>query len=140
MALPVYAGVDRSLGSTVADGFNLQNGVCHFHQAAAACKKMALEVRPQAKTHHRQIVVIHNGPKLIHLFRLQKLTLVHNDHVTMAKLPVPEAGIHVLGRGHNLHAGLQANAASQNGFAIPHIGAGLDEPNLQVIFLSLIHI
>ena len=26
VALPVYAGVDRSLGSTVADGFNLQNG------------------------------------------------------------------------------------------------------------------
>ena len=44
VALPVYAGVDRSLGSTVADGFNLQNGVCHFHQAAAAGEKFILKI------------------------------------------------------------------------------------------------
>ncbi|EJW99855.1 hypothetical protein EVA_12036 [gut metagenome] len=66
------------------------------------------------------------------------MTLIHNNHIALPLLGLPEAGRDVHIRGNHFHLGLQADAAAQNLGAVPGVRAGLDEPNPQVIFLIVV--
>ena len=100
-------------------------------------KQLCQKVCPQAKAHDRDIVVVHDGPQLVDLRRLHELALVHNDHIAITA-GIGEQLEHILSRGDDLHPGFQTDAAAQHICAVPHIRAGLDEPDLQTVFFVVI--
>ena len=136
VAFPVDTGIDGGLCAAVANGLDLLNGVRHFHQPHRAGEQLGLKVCPQAEAHHRHIEIVDDVAKLVDLFRGQELTLVHNDHIADALLGLFKKVIYVhLGRN-DVHPCFQANAAAEDVCTVPGVGAGLDEPHIQVIFFG----
>ena len=91
MSGAVDSGVDGSLGTAVADGLDLLNGIGHLHEPSAAGEQLGLEIRTQSETHHRDIMLIHDGPKLIDLPFRQELALIHDDHIAAAGMAPQKA-------------------------------------------------
>ena len=135
---PVDAGVDRSLGSTVTDSLDLLNGVRHLHEPQAAGKQLGLKVRAQTKAHDGDIVLVYDGAELVDLGFRQKLALVHDNHVTGSAFSVQKPLHNVGFRRDHLHLRLQPDSAAKDGGPVPDIRAGLDKPDLQIIFLIIV--
>ena len=138
IAVGIDAGIDGGLGRAVADGLDLLNGVRQLHQTHGAREELGLEVGPEAKAHDGHVKIIHNGPELVDLIRSQKLGLVHDHRVAAAgkTFLIALVNIHI-GAG-NFHFRLKADAASENVHAVPGIRAGLQEPDVHVIFFVII--
>ncbi len=138
MALAVDAGVDGGLGTAVANGFDLLDGICHLHQPLAAGEQAAQKVGAQAKAYHRDIIIVYDGTKLVDLLPGQELAFVGNDHIAIAVLGLLVEGVYIRFRRDDLHLGLQTDTAAQDPGTVPNVGAGLDEPYMQVVFLVII--
>ena len=60
-------GIDSCLGTAGADCFDLRNGIRQLHQTQGAGEEMCQEIRPEAETKYRYILIVNDGPKLVDL-------------------------------------------------------------------------
>ena len=125
VALTIDSGIDRCLGPTVADGFDLLDGICHLHEPQRAGEQVGLKVRAQAEAHHGHIVVVHNAAQLVNLVHREKLTLVHDDHIALSQMLLPEPGIGISVRRQHIRLCAEADAAGQGVLPVPQIRTGL---------------
>ena len=58
-------GIDRGLGTAVAHGFDLLNGIRQFHQPHGAGKQLGLKIGAQTKAQHRNVEFIHHRTQLV---------------------------------------------------------------------------
>ena len=134
----IDTGIDGGFCAAVAHSFDFLNAVGDFHQPAGAGEELGLEISPETEAENGDIPLVYNGTELVDLCFGHELALIHDDDIAFVVMSAQETGIHVHIGSDDFHSCLQTDAAAENIGTVPGVGAGLDEPDVHIIFFVIV--
>jgi len=126
-AARINAGIDGRFGAAFADGLDFGDRIGKFHETHRSREEFCLEVGPETKAEHRNILVVNQKTKFIDLGRSKKLAFIgdYDRRLSVLMILFNDA----VGRQNDFRVLRKTDTAFDYIRAVPGVRRWLDKPD-----------